>query len=145
MTSEATHSELTSADSISVAFDYQYYFFLWKLLALKPRESVGFEVKDDVHTELDDSIQVYYQVKHTTEKKRDGSFANLTALDKDLWKTFSNWAQIISDKNDGREELAYQRDFLKKTSFVLASNKSSNLRNQILVGISDFKNGKKQI
>lgn len=138
MSREKTHSEKTAAETKSIGFDYQYYFFLWKVLSLKKYESVGLEVKDDVHTELNNDKQVFYQIKHTVQTKNDGSSANLKTSDTDLWKTLSNWAQVISDKNDNRDKKHEQLHFLKKTSFVLASNKSSNGNNKILKSILDL-------
>lgn len=64
MSNNKTHTEKTAAESKSIGFDYQYYFFLWKVLLLQPNESVGLEVKDDVHTELSNNHQVLYQLKH---------------------------------------------------------------------------------
>ena len=138
MSNEKTHTEKTSAEKSSIGFEYQYYFFLWKLLSLRPGESVGLEVKDDVHTELDNDEQILYQVKHTLKMKSDGTPANLTESDTDLWKTFSNWALVISDKNDNRGSQAQQLIFLEKTTFVLASNKSSAGKNTILSSIISF-------
>mgnify|MGYP006293583723 CR=1 FL=1 len=142
MNDSQKHIDKTAAEKKSVGFDYQYYFFLWKLLSLKPGESVGLEMKDDVHTELDNNIQIFYQIKHTIKTKSDGAPANLTALDEDLWKTLSNWSKIISDKNDNRITKNQQIDFLKKTSFVLASNKSSVDSNDVINMISDLQNNK---
>jgi hypothetical protein len=133
-----THMENTAADSILVAFDYQYYFFLWKLLSLRTGESVGLEVKDDVHTELNNNEQILYQVKHTVKTKSNGKPINVTESDIDLWKTLSNWSKIISDKNDDRSLEHLQLQFLKKTTFVLASNKSNAKNNRILNGIVNF-------
>lgn len=138
MSKDKTHSGKTSADSILVAFDYQYYYFLWKLLCLRSGESVGLEVKDDVHTELDNNEQVYFQVKHTLKTKTDNTPENLTESDVDLWKTLSNWSKIISDNKDGRGEKFDQLKFVEKTSFILASNKSSSETNSILKAISDY-------
>jgi hypothetical protein len=72
--------------------------FLWKVLLLQPNESVGLEVKDDVHTDLSNNHKILYQLKHTIKKNPGGSIANLTTSDLDLWKTFSNWSKVISDK-----------------------------------------------
>lgn len=141
MSKEKTHSDKTSADSILVAFDYQYYYFLWKLFSLRPGESVGLEVKDDVHTELNNCEQIYFQVKHTVKKKADNTAENLTESDTDLWKTLSNWSKIVSDNNDGRSEELEQIKFIKKTSFILASNKSSTDKNSILKAILDYQEG----
>jgi len=132
-TTSKKHSDKTAAETKSIGFDYQYYFFLWKVLALKSGESVGLEVKDDVHIQLSDNKLILYQIKHTVQKKSDGTPKNLTESDDDLWKTLSNWAKLISDKNDGREQENKQRSYLKNTRFVLATNKSSGAKNNILV------------
>ena len=145
MDKEKKQIEKTAAETKSIGFDYQYYFFLWKLLSLETGESVGLEVKDDVHTELNNSKQIFYQIKHTIQKKSDGTSTNLSTLDKDFWKTLSNWAKVISDKNDGRGRKNQQLIFLKKTSFVLASNKSSASNNKILKGIADLQIDQKSI
>lgn len=141
MGKEKKHIEKTAAETKSIGFDYQYYFFLWKLLSLRKGESVGLEVKDDVHTELDNEEQIFYQIKHTVQAKSDGLPANLNTSDTDLWKTLSNWAQVISDKNDNRGNKHEQLSFLKKTSFVLASNKSSAGNNKILKSITSLQEG----
>ncbi len=141
MGDKKTQTEITAAETKSIGFDYQYYFFLWKLLSLETGESVGLEVKDDVHIELNDDEQVFYQIKHTIQTKTDNSAENLTTSDLDLWKTISNWAKVISDKNDNRRSKQEQLNFLKKTSFILASNKSSTDSNKILKIITDLQNG----
>ncbi len=143
MSNNKTHTEKTAAESKSIGFDYQYYFFLWKVLLLQPHESVGLEVKDDIHTDLNNNHQVLYQLKHTIKKNTDGSIANLTTSDLDMWKTFSNWSQIISDKNDSRGTKLVQLSFIEKTSFVLASNKSSNNSNKVVGIISELQSGTK--
>jgi len=104
--SDVKHIDKTSSETKSIGFDYQYYFFLWKLLSLKPGQSVGLEVKDDVHTELNNNIQIFYQLKHTIQKNKAGEIINLTASDTDFWKTLSNWCNNplnsqteITDKN----------------------------------------------
>ena len=137
---DKTHVEKTSAETKSIGFDYQYYFFLWKVLSLKDGETVGLEVKDDVHTELKDSHQILYQLKHTVKTKQNNDPVNLSSLDKDLWKTLSNWVQVITDKADNRATLKKQIEFINKTSFVLATNKSSSKSNDLINTISDFQN-----
>jgi len=138
-----THFEKTAAESKSIGFDYQYYFFLWKVLLLKPNESVGLEVKDDVHTDLGNNHQILYQLKHTIKKNPKGVLANLTTSDLDMWKTLSNWSKVISDTNDGRGTIQTQLNFIEKTSFVLASNKSSNKSNKVVSIISQLQRGTK--
>lgn len=143
MSNNKTHTEKTAAESKSIGFDYQYYFFLWKVLLLQANESVGLEVKDDVHTDLGNNHQVLYQLKHTVKKNSKGSLANLTTSDLDMWKTFSNWSKIICDTNDARSTIQAQLNFVEKTSFVLASNKSYNKSNEVVNIISKLQNGVK--
>jgi hypothetical protein len=143
MSKNKTHTEKTAAEATSIGFDYQYYFFLWKVISLLPNESVGLEVKDDVHCDLSNNYQLLYQLKHTIKKNTDESPANLTTSDRDMWKTFSNWSKVISDPNDSRSTKKAQLDFLKKTSFVLASNKSSNKSNKVVQIINDLQGGTK--
>lgn len=143
MSSIRTVSDTTSADKSSIGFDYQYYFFLWKVLCLQSKQSAGLEYKDDVHTDLDNDIQVLYQLKHTVQKsKSTGKAANMTSLDPELWKTLSNWALLIKDQKAGRELPHEQLKFLQKTVFVLASNKSEAKVNLISSLISDLLDGK---
>jgi hypothetical protein len=127
-----TFSEKTSAADKSVGFDYQYYYFLDTVLNLKPGQCAGLEVKDDVHTELNADLQILVQLKHTTQKNVDGSLKGLTTLDVDLWKTLSNWAQVLSDPEDGRENVSDQLLFVEKTKFLLVSNKSNSKNDFIL-------------
>ena len=135
------HTEVTAAETKSIGFDYQYYFFLSKLLSLKSGETVGLEVKDDVHTELSSTKQILFQLKHTVAKRADNNPINLTSRDKDLWKTLSNWSKIIRDEVDGRKDLSKQLEFLEKTDFVLVTNKSSNSRNKLLDALQKLKLG----
>ena len=133
--SKRPHTETTSADKTALGFDFQYYFFILKLLHLKPGESIGLEVIDDVHTTtLDNDCQIYYQVKHTIHEK-----INLTTRDPDLWKTLSNWSKVISDDNDGRTNEKQQLEFLKKSEFVIFSNKLDNEDNEVINLINSFK------
>lgn len=132
------HTEKTSAAGTIAGFDYQYYYFLYKLLTLKKGETIGFELLDDVHTQLDNDHLVLIQIKHTIQKKADGTTANLTELDPDLWKTLYNWCAVIKDKNDGRESSDQQRFFVEKTTFVLATNKSFSSKNDFLSNLSKF-------
>lgn len=132
MVQDCTVSDRTAADKSSIGFDYQYYFFLWKVLCLQPNQSVGLEYKDDVHTDLDNDIQILYQLKHTVQKsKSTDKPVNLTSLDSDLWKTLSNWARLIQDSNAGRSQPHEQLKFVQKTIFVLASNKSISKYNSV--------------
>lgn len=130
--------DLTSANDKSIGFDYQYYYFFYLLLGLEEGESIGLEVKDDIHIELTNDNQVFLQLKHTTQNSASGETKNITELDSDLWKTIYNWINVINDPNDGRTDFQEQVKFLEKTSFILVSNKSSNASNKLLSNIIDF-------
>lgn len=114
----------TAADDKAIGFDYQYYYFLHRVIKLGNRQSVGLEVLDDVHTQLDNDHQILIQLKHTTQQKSDGSPINLTTFDPALWKTLSNWSKVVGDKDSGRNTMKSQIDFLDKTEFMLVTNKS---------------------
>ncbi len=105
---------------------------------MKSDESVGLEVLDDVHTELSTKRKILIQLKHTTQTKADGTPKNLTQLDIDMWKSLSNWSQVITDKNDGREAVSEQLLFVKETDFILSSNKADNSSNTALTTIKAF-------
>ncbi|HEY9102348.1 ABC-three component system protein [Chitinimonas sp.] len=138
MAEEKSYSEKTSAGDTSIGFDYQHYYFLYRILNLGTGQSVGFEIKDDVHTELKADFNILYQLKHTVQTNAAGTPIALTELDSDLWKTLYNWSQVISDKVDGREELAAQRLFVSKTEFHLVSNKSLSKTNTFLKLLVEF-------
>jgi hypothetical protein len=72
------------------------------MVQLKSGQSVGYEVKDDVHIDKPDGKQILIQLKHSIETKSDGKIFNLTEKDPDLWKTISNWVKIINDKAENR-------------------------------------------
>lgn len=124
MASKSTHAEKTSADKKIVGFDFQYYFFLYRVLQLRVGQTVGFEVIDDVHCTLANDVQILFQLKHTLQQQADGRPEKLTKYDADLWKTLSNWSLVIRDEVAGRATEIEQREFLRKTEFILASNKS---------------------
>ena len=52
-----------------------------------------------------------------------GSQVNLTRLSEDLWKTVSNWSQLISDPNENRSKDGAQLAFVKMPKFVLVANR----------------------
>src|SRR5690606_29203297 len=117
--------EKTSADSKSIGFDYQYYYFLNELLQIKEGQTVGYEVKDDVHIEMRDGMETLIQLKHSIS-----STGTLSEKDEDLWKTISNWIDIITDSTLGRSASVSQIEFIKKTNFLLVTNKSNSSRNE---------------
>lgn len=50
--SKTSFTESVSAADTSIGFEYQYYYYLDRLVNLRAGESAGLEVKDDVHSEL---------------------------------------------------------------------------------------------
>jgi hypothetical protein len=130
MATSKTFMEKTAAPGAGAGFDYQYYYFLYKILNLKKGQSVGLEIKDDVHTDVDNDLQLLFQLKHTIQKQADGNPVALTELDTDLWKTLHNWSKVISDPNDGRAAEAAQLTFISKTEFHLVTNKSTSNSNK---------------
>nr|WP_183846412.1 hypothetical protein [Rhizobium sp. BK379] len=135
--------DTTSAEDKSIGFDYQYYYFLNELLNLRSGQVVGLEVLDDVHVERPDGTNLLVQLKHTVQTSTQGMPINLTTLDSDLWKSISNWCKLIIDPADGRASVNSQLAFLKTTSFLLASNKSENDKNALLISIEAFKSATK--
>ena len=119
MASTTTHADKTNAADKSIGFDYQYYYFLLKVLNLKLGQSVGFEVADDVNCELDQNRNIFYQLKHTTQVAADGQHVALTKLDKDMWKTFYNWSMFITDNAAGRQEIQKQLEFARQLTCPL--------------------------
>lgn len=145
MTNQQTHAEKTAAADKSIGFDYQYYYFLYRLLKMSRRESVGLEVKDDVHTDLACNRQILIQLKHTVQKKADGTADNLTNYDSDLWKTLSNWTKVITDKVAGRMTEKSHLAFIKKTDFMLVSNKSETKSCHFLSVLEDPENARSEL
>ena len=133
-----TFTEKTNAIDKSIGFDFQFFYFLDAVLNMKIGESVGLEVKDDVHTQLNADKQILIQLKHTTQKTVSGSPVALSDLNIDLWKTISNWAQIISDASDNRGSIENQILFAQKTTFLLASNKSENGGNSFIKELNAY-------
>lgn len=131
--------ETTTADDKSVGFDYQYYYFLYLLLNLEEGQSLGLEVKDDIHIESSNNSITLIQLKHSTQTNDDGKVINLRQRDVDLWKTIHNWINNIKDPADGRKNIDAQLKYINKTNFVLVSNKTENSRNEFLTYVSKLK------
>lgn len=145
MVSKKSHADKTTAADKAIGFDYQYYYFLYKILKLGKNESVGLEVKDDVHSELSNNYQLFIQLKHTTQRSRNGRPKNLTTFDPDLWKTLSNWSKIISDKSSEREVVTAQLDFIGRTEFMLVTNKSHTKKCDFFTILQDTRTARTKI
>lgn len=138
-----SRADTTSAEDKSIGFDYQYYYFLNELLNLKSGQTAGLEVLDDVHIERPDGTNLLVQLKHTVQTTAQGLPKNLTTMDSDLWKSISNWSKLIVDPADGRSNVPDQLAYVRKTSFLLASNKTDNDENVLLASVAAFKAGTK--
>ena len=114
----------------SIGFDYQFYYFIFLLLQLELGETIGYEVKDDIHIQKPDGKIVLMQAKHTVQTNADGKRANLTPLDEDMWKTLSIWSKAISTS---------ELEDLKKYEFILVTNKNIQ-KNQFISCVENFKN-----
>lgn len=137
MATQLTFAELTSAASTAIGFEYQYYYFLYRVLRLRMSETVGLEIMDDVHTALSTNHQILFQLKHTLQRNADGTHSNLTTYDPDLWKTLSNWSLLIRDAKDGRDSEPRQIEFISKTEFMLVTNKAESISCRALDMIED--------
>ena len=140
--SSQTHAQKTSAADKSIGFEFQFYYFLYRLLMIEEGESVAMEVEDDVSCQLKNERLVLIQLKHTIQKTAAGGSSALTTLDSDLWKTISNWSKNICDENAGRKNKNEQLAFVEKTDFVLVTNKADNNKNEILKEIKRFQDKK---
>ena len=129
-------TEKYSADKSELGFEYQFYFFLWKLLEMRQGETISWEVKDDVSLDLSNGNTYLFQIKHTTQKNTDNNPISLTDLDMDLWKTLSNWSKIILQFKSKKSKI----EFISKTTFVLGTNKTKS-KTDLFENINNFKNG----
>lgn len=125
-------SEITSADANQSGFEYQYLYFILRLLQMSFGEEVGYEALDDVHVVTASKKEtLYIQVKHTVATAKNGKQASLPTLSPDLWKTLSNWSKLIADPVEGRSKVRNQLEFVKNSSFVLVVNRKTDNNNFI--------------
>lgn len=141
LSEQRTRYDLTSADTKIIGFEFQYFYFINELLKIDEDQTIGFEVKDDVHIDLPCGKAVLIQLKHTIQKNAKGLPINLTEKDDDLWKTLSNWSKVISDSSKGKKTVKSQICFLEKTKFILATNKFI-IRNKAIAQINKLKKKK---
>ncbi|WP_193074326.1 hypothetical protein [Pseudomonas sp. FME51] len=115
------HSDKIAADKTSLGFEFQDFVYIEKLIELKPGQTLGLELHDDIHVETaadDASIKdlLLIQVKHSVD------LGNITDRDIDLWKTIHNWLKLVPG-------LPHYRT----VTFQLYTNK--NLNNQTFVSL----------
>ncbi|MCB4760103.1 MAG: DUF4297 domain-containing protein [Sulfurovum sp.] len=120
----------TNADDKLIGFEYQFYYFVLTLLKMGKDDTVGFEVQEDVHKEVNGELTLY-QLKHTIQTSASNLPKNLTTSDTDLWKTLSLWVDIINKETD-------KEGFIKNTKFVFVSNKLDNKANTFLTHHAAF-------
>ncbi len=84
--------EKVAADKTQLGFDYQDLVCLEYLIDMKPGETVGLEVFDDVHHERICGGNALIQVKHSINDS-----STLTNRDIDLWKTLHNWSKALEE------------------------------------------------
>ncbi|UMM07977.1 hypothetical protein MKW11_12310 [Gluconobacter frateurii] len=115
------HSDKIAADKTSLGFEFQDLVYIEKLIELRPGQTLGLEVHDDIHIETaanDASIENFLlvQVKHSVDS------GNITDRDIDLWKTIYNWLKLVPSLPSSRT-----------LRFQLYTNKSIN--NQAFVSL----------
>lgn len=99
-------------------FDYQFLYFINRLLKMVEKGDVVFYEKyDDVSMSSDEGL-VYFQLKHTIGGSNQKT-VNLSLRDHDLWKTIAVWIDI-TNKQDKDKRI----DFLESNGFVLVTNKN---------------------
>lgn len=141
--SKSSFTDSVSAADTSIGFEYQYYYYLDRLVNLRTGESAGLEVKDDVHSELATGFCILVQLKHTVQTNAAGAPIALSELDSDLWKTLYNWTRIITDDTQQRDTLAKQLEYIGNTEFHLVTNKSLSRTNKFLAAVIEFQDSKK--
>ena len=118
-----------SAADIFAAFEYQWNYFVLRLLKENDdAATVSFELHDDVDTQTEEGITLY-QIKHSVRKSSKGETINLSNRDTDLWKTISIWMKFIEE----------QPDILENTKFQLITNKAIS-KNKFVEAIEAFHN-----
>ncbi|WP_346939719.1 hypothetical protein [uncultured Clostridium sp.] len=118
------NQEATSSDKKSVGFDYQFLYFIYRALELKPGEKIGYEVKDDVHLELNNEREVFIQLKHSLQTNKGMNIINMTEKDVDLWKSLYNWNLSINESIENKK-----LDYINNIEFVLVTNKNNENNN----------------
>ncbi len=139
MADSKKRTEITASDTKQLGFDYQYLYFIVKLLHLSSGEEVGYEALDDIHIiSHQDQRTYFFQLKHTIETNAKGEQANLVRFSEDLWKTLSNWSKLISDDAEGRRERGKQKTFINNSKFMFVVNRQLE-KNEVLEHIQMLK------
>ncbi|EPL5426452.1 hypothetical protein LLI34_004018, partial [Acinetobacter baumannii] len=94
-----SHLQKVAADKQSLGFEFQDFVYIEKLIELKPTQSLGLEVYDDIHVTTNDENGdtkelLLIQVKHSIDA------SNISDRDIDIWKTFYNWLKLVPELPD---------------------------------------------
>lgn len=110
---------------VIAGFVFQFYYFIYKLLIIKPGETVSFEKLDDTASELDDGVTTLYQLKHTVKNVgiEDGKRVMLTNRATELWKTLDLWRKLIVGESKKNRPTAEQLEYIEQHEFILVVNK----------------------
>lgn len=115
-------------------FDYQFLYFINRLLKMAEKGDVVFYEKyDDVSMSSEEGF-VYFQLKHTIGGSNQKT-VNLSLRDHDLWKTIAVWIDITNKQDEDK-----RIDFLESNSFVLVTNKNSE-DNPFWMELQKYQNG----
>lgn len=110
---------------VIAGFVFQFYYFIYKLLIIKPGETVSFEKLDDTASELDDGVTTLYQLKHTVKNVgiEDDKRVMLTNRATELWKTLDLWRKLIVGESKKNRPTAEQLEYIEQHEFILVVNK----------------------
>lgn len=115
-------------------FDYQFLYFINRLLKMVEKGDVVFYEKyDDVSMSSEEGL-VYFQLKHTIGGSNQKT-VNLSLRDHDLWKTIAVWIDITNKQDEDK-----RIDFLESNSFVLVTNKNP-VNNPFWMELQKYQNG----
>lgn len=145
MQGTTSFTDSVSAADTSIGFEYQYYYYLDRLVNLRTGESAGLEVKDDVHSDLANGFCILVQLKHTVQTNAAGAPIALAELSSDLWKTLYNWTRIITDSTQQRDTVPQQLKYISNTEFHLVTNKSQSKKNKFLETVIEFQESQKTL
>lgn len=124
---ENTHTEEQkhTVPGVIAGFVFQFYYFLYRLLIIKPGETVSFEKLDDAASELEDGQIILFQVKHTVKNVgvAEDKRVILSNRATELWKTLDLWRKLIISDSSNKRSNNEQLEYIESHKFVLVVNK----------------------
>lgn len=137
-----TLEEQHTAMGTIAGFVYQFYYFLYKILAAEKGNTISFELYDDVATESQNGL-TYCQLKHTVQQAASFGEKDVTLTDRasDLWKAISVWMKlIVGEEKDGTKRLDEEQfAYIAEREFHFVTNKSFT-ENKLAALCSRFEN-----